>query len=94
MKRHDYAEWIAEVVRYALKGSDVKGLPEDAIIVANYWDTLGGYNDLIGLPVYKMNTPSAFAFSLAFGGEIDEKKQLILKYFNEGIGLFEPEISD
>ena len=94
MKRQDYAEWIAEVVRYALKEADVKGLPEDTIIVVNYWDNLGDFNDLIGFPVYKMNTPSSFAFSLAFGGDIDEKKQLLLKYFNEGIGLFEPEISD
>jgi len=89
--RRQYAEHIAEVIRYALKESGVKKLPEKSIIVAKLYSPLCDFDEILGIPIYVMDMPSSFEFFIAYPSVENQNMGRFQKYFEEGLDLFDIE---
>lgn len=90
-KRSEYAEYIGEAIRFAVKQSGIK-LPDTTILVVKGYSELSYLDDILGLPIYVMDMPSTYEFFLAFPSACNDNE--IQRNFQEYLDLYPLNITE
>jgi len=89
-RRAKYASVIAKCIRKATMDTRITW-PGHTILVVKSYSELAELNNIIGLPIYVMDMPSAYDFFIAFpSDEINHYK--LQKAFQEYLDLYGSEL--
>jgi len=88
-QRSMYINYIAKGIRFTLKETGLKQLPDSTIIILfSKYHLLAGESQILGLPIFISNINTSYDFGLGFNIKEINPNYKLLEAFNEFLDLY------